>query len=101
MTAITRTGEIVRHCREDLVFSYGQGNLDEPVILGATLELERDDPRELARRMQKQWIVRKASQPMGHQCAGWRFQEPARRLGGRTRRESRPAGHADRRRRGE
>ena len=46
------------------------------MILSATLELERDDPRELARRMQKQWIVRKASQPMGHQCAGCVFRNP-------------------------
>jgi UDP-N-acetylmuramate dehydrogenase len=76
VTAITRTGEIVQRYREDLVFSYRQGNLDEPVILSATLELERDDPRELARRMQKQWIVRKASQPMGHQCAGCVFRNP-------------------------
>ena len=66
-----------RGCRrEDLVFSYRESNLDEPVILTAALDLERDDPRELARRMQKQWIVRKASQPMGHQCAGCVFKNP-------------------------
>jgi UDP-N-acetylmuramate dehydrogenase len=30
----------------------------------------------LAKRLQKQWIVRKASQPMGHQSAGCVFKNP-------------------------
>ena len=81
VTVVTRSGDIVECRREDLVFSYRESNLDEPVILTAALDLERDDPRELARRMQKQWIVRKASQPMGHQCAGCVFKKPARRFG--------------------
>ncbi len=76
VTVVTRSGDIVERRREDLVFSYRESNLDEPVILTAALDLERDDPRELARRMQKQWIVRKASQPMGHQCAGCVFKNP-------------------------
>ena len=46
------------------------------VILEAEFQLEEDDPRELARRMQKHWIVKKAAQPMGHQCAGCVFRNP-------------------------
>lgn len=75
-SVVTRTGQVVQRDREDLVFAYRQSSLDEPVILSARLELERDDPRELARRLQKQWILRKASQPMGHQCAGCVFKNP-------------------------
>ncbi len=67
MTVVTRSGEVVEQPREDLTFTYRESSLDEPVILSARLELERDDPRDLARRLQKQWILRKASQPMGHQ----------------------------------
>jgi UDP-N-acetylmuramate dehydrogenase len=72
-TVVTVAGEVCQRHSEDLVFGYRQSSLDEPVILQAKLELEQDDPRELAKRLQKQWIVRKASQPMGHQCAGCVF----------------------------
>jgi UDP-N-acetylmuramate dehydrogenase len=76
VTVVTRGGEVLQRPREDLAFSYRETSLDEPVILSAQLELERDDPRDLARRLQKQWILRKASQPMGHQCSGCVFKNP-------------------------
>ena len=75
-TVVTLTGEVFVRRRDDLEFGYRRSSLDELVILEATLELEEEDPRELARRMQKQWIVRKATQPMGHQCAGCVFKNP-------------------------
>ena len=75
-TVVTATGEVSTLKRDDLVFGYRQSSLDELAILQATLSLEEDDPRELARRMQKHWIVRKARQPMGHQCAGCVFRNP-------------------------
>ena len=59
-----------------MVFGYRQSNLDEPVILEAALVLDEDDPRELAKRMQKQWIIKRAHQPMGHQCRGCIFRNP-------------------------
>ena len=46
------------------------------VILEASFHLDEDDPRELAKRTQKQWIIKKAAQPMGHQCAGCVFKNP-------------------------
>ena len=75
-TVITHMGEVFQRNREDLVFGHRQSSLDELVILEGKLELEEDDPHELGKRMQKQWIVRKASQPMGHQCAGCVFKNP-------------------------
>ena len=75
-TVIMHTGEVFHRQREDLVFAYRHSSLDELVILNAKIKLEEDDPAELARRLQKQWIVRKASQPMGHQCAGCVFKNP-------------------------
>ncbi len=76
VTLLTRSGEVIVRKREELEFGYRCSGLDEPVIVSAVLELEQDDPRELARRLQKHWIVRKASQPMGHQCAGCVFRDP-------------------------
>jgi len=75
-TVITLAGEVAERQRDDLQFGYRQSSLDELVILEAAFELEEDDPRELARRMQKHWIVKKANQPMGHQCAGCVFRNP-------------------------
>ena len=75
-TVVTSTGETIQRSRDDLVFGYRESSLDEAVILEATLVLEEDDPRELARRMQKQWIIKRANQPMGHQCAGCIFKNP-------------------------
>lgn len=75
-TVMTRSGEIVQREREDLVFAYRQSSLDELVILSAEFKLEADDPEQLIRSMQKQWIIKKASQPMSHQNAGCIFKNP-------------------------
>ncbi len=75
-TVMTRTGEIVDRQREDLVFSYRDSSLDELVILNGQFQLDEDDPQELTKRMQKQWIVKRAAQPLGAQSAGCIFKNP-------------------------
>jgi len=76
LTVLFRSGDVAVCLREDLDFGYRPSSLDEPVVVSVKIELEEDDPREVARRLQKQWILRKASQPMGHQCAGRVFRNP-------------------------
>ncbi len=75
-TVMTRAGEIIERSREDLVFAYRQSSLDELVILEATFELEEEDPVEITKRMQKQWIVKKANLPMAHENTGCIFKNP-------------------------
>jgi len=75
-TVMATNGEISQRNSDELVFGYRQSNLDDLVILEASCQLEEDNPRELAQRMQKYWIVKKASQPLGHQCAGCVFKNP-------------------------
>jgi UDP-N-acetylmuramate dehydrogenase len=75
-TVMTRGGDILERTREELVFAYRESSLDELVILRAQFQLEADDPAELTKRMQKQWIVKKASQPLSHQSAGCIFKNP-------------------------
>jgi UDP-N-acetylmuramate dehydrogenase len=75
-TVIAANGEVSQRTSEELVFDYRQSSLDDLVILEASCSLEEDNPRELAQRMQKQWILKKASQPMGHQSAGCVFKNP-------------------------
>ncbi|MCE5268032.1 MAG: UDP-N-acetylmuramate dehydrogenase [Planctomycetaceae bacterium] len=75
-TVLTASGEVCQRSNDELAFGYRQSRLDDLAILDARCELEEDDPRQLSQRMQKQWIVRKASQPMGHQAAGCVFKNP-------------------------
>lgn len=75
-SVITDSGEAIARTRDDLVFAYRESSLDELVILEATFTLREEDPKELAKKMQKNWIVRKASQPLGHQSAGCVFKNP-------------------------
>lgn len=75
-TVMTRSGEIVQRQREDLVFAYRQSSLDELVILNAQFMLERDDPVKLTKRMQKQWIAKKAGQPLSHNNVACLFKNP-------------------------
>jgi UDP-N-acetylmuramate dehydrogenase len=75
-TLMTQAGEIVERTRDELVFAYRESSLDELVILAGEFQLDTDDPEELTKRMQKQWIVKKAGQPLGHQSAGCIFKNP-------------------------
>jgi UDP-N-acetylmuramate dehydrogenase len=73
---MTETGQIVDRSREELGLGYRRCLLDEPVILEVCFRLEPDDPHQLAQRLQKLWILKKAKQPMGHQSAGYIFKDP-------------------------
>ena len=75
-TVLTRSGELLQRQASDLHFAYRHSSLDELVILDAQFQLERDDPLEIARRMQTLWIVKKAGQPMGNPNAGCIFKNP-------------------------
>jgi UDP-N-acetylmuramate dehydrogenase len=75
-TVMTRAGEIHQRQREDMAFGYRESSLDELVILEGQFELEEEDPEELTKRMQKQWIMKKANQPLAHQSAGCIFKNP-------------------------
>lgn len=75
-TVMTRDGEIIERQRQELVFAYRQSSLDELVILSAEFELEKEDPLVVTKRMQKQWIVKKANLPMAHENTGCIFKNP-------------------------
>jgi UDP-N-acetylmuramate dehydrogenase len=75
-TVMTRAGELISRRREDLHFAFRHSSLDELVILNAQFALEEEDPRELTKRMQKLWIVKKATQPAGNQAGGCVFKDP-------------------------
>lgn len=73
---MTYGGEIIERSRSELVFSYRESSLDELVILEVEFALEHDHPVELTKRMQKQWILKKAGQPLSEQPTGCIFKNP-------------------------
>jgi UDP-N-acetylmuramate dehydrogenase len=70
------TGKVQVRNREELDFDYRYSNLDDVVILNATLALEQDDPESVVRRMRRTWIVKKENQPYSHQSTGCIFKDP-------------------------
>lgn len=74
-TVLTHAGEIVDRSRSDFLFTYRESSLDELAILEARFELERTEPLELTKRMQKLWIVNKAAQPLRDQRATMLFKD--------------------------
>ncbi|MDA0660742.1 MAG: UDP-N-acetylmuramate dehydrogenase [Planctomycetota bacterium] len=76
VTVMTREGLVEKRNSEQLLFGYGHSNLDEMAILGGRFDLEPGDPSELTRRMQKNWIVKRARQPVGDLGHGRIFADP-------------------------
>jgi UDP-N-acetylmuramate dehydrogenase len=76
-TVIDAAEEVQVRERDDLSFTHRESNLDEPVILSAEFELDREAPEAVVRRMRRIWIVKKENQPYGHQSSGCIFKNPA------------------------
>jgi UDP-N-acetylmuramate dehydrogenase len=73
---MTRNGESITRHKRDLRFGYRDSNLDELVIVEASLELEPGDPRYLTKQMQQTWILKQAEQPLLDQKTGQIFKSP-------------------------
>jgi UDP-N-acetylmuramate dehydrogenase len=76
VTVLTVSGEKLVRSEDELLFDYRQSNLDELLILDAEFELQPDTPDEIAQRLRKIWITKKASQPLSSQTAGCIFKNP-------------------------
>ncbi len=76
VTVMTHDGEVKARDRKELRFSYRESNLDDLAILEAEFVLESGDPAELTRRMQKVWIVKRATLPTGQLRTGRVFKDP-------------------------
>lgn len=74
---VDHAGEVQERGPDELSFGYRWSNLDEPVILSATFELEPDDAEAVVRRMRRIWIVKKGNQPYVHQSSGCIFRNPS------------------------
>lgn len=62
--------------RDELRFGYCWSNLDDPVLLSADFELEKDQPAAIVKHLRKAWIQRKARQPLSFQASCRVFKNP-------------------------
>ena len=69
-------GHISILSKDEITFGYRYSSLDDVVMISATLRLEKDEPKELAKRMRKLWIIRKSQQPAGEVTSILAFQDP-------------------------
>src|SRR5947209_19812188 len=70
------TGTPFERTKDDLVFEYRSTNIAATFILGATLELEEEDPERIMRRTKEVWMYKRNSQPLNTKNAGCIFKNP-------------------------
>lgn len=73
---LTQDNEVAVRRGDELSFSYRRSGIQDLLVLSATLELTRDDSEELTRRMRKNWIMKRSTQPLADQSAGCIFRNP-------------------------
>jgi len=73
---LTQEGVIAVRRGDELSFAYRRSSIQDLLLLSATLELHKDDSEELTRRMRKNWIMKRSTQPLADQSAGCIFRNP-------------------------
>ena len=73
---IDLVGNVSILSKDDITFGYRYSSLDDVVMVSATLRLEQEEPKELAKRMRKLWIIRKSQQPSGETVSVLAFKNP-------------------------
>ena len=76
VTVMDQEGTVFERTRDDLVFEYRHTNIAAKFILGATLELEQDDPNRIMKRMKEVWMYKRNSQPLNTKNCGCIFKNP-------------------------
>lgn len=69
-------GEVAVRRGDELSFAYRRSGIQDLLVLSVTLQLQRDDSEELTRRMRKNWIMKRSTQPLADQSAGCIFRNP-------------------------
>lgn len=76
VTSLEPEGQWITRQRADLRFGYRTSNLEGEIILSAAFELDPDEPEDIARRIKKLWISKKANQPFEFEASEYCFQNP-------------------------
>lgn len=76
VTVMDTEGNIFDRLKDDLVFSYRHTNITARFVLGATLQLEEDEPNRLMHETREIWMYKRNSQPLNTKNAGCIFKNP-------------------------
>jgi UDP-N-acetylmuramate dehydrogenase len=76
VTVVDSSGELTEKLRDDLQFGFRRSNLEDAIIVEVEFALEPADAAELTRRMQTNWIVKRAAQPQSGSRTIQAFIEP-------------------------
>jgi UDP-N-acetylmuramate dehydrogenase len=76
VTVMDSGGTVFDRTKDDLVFEYRSTNIAAPFILGATLELEEDDPERIMAKTKEIWMFKRNSQPLNTKNCGCIFKNP-------------------------
>ncbi len=69
-------GSFFERTKDDLVFEYRSTNIAARFILGATLELEEDDPDAIMKKTKEIWMYKRNTQPLNTKNCGCMFKNP-------------------------
>ena len=76
VTVMDAEGTVFERTKDDLVFDYRSTNITAPFILGATLDLEPDDPDRIMSKTKEIWMFKRNSQPLNTKNCGCIFKNP-------------------------
>jgi UDP-N-acetylmuramate dehydrogenase len=76
VTVMDSRGQVFQRTKDDLVFGYRRSNIVAPFILSATLELDEDNPDDIAQRMKEIWMYKRNTQPLNTKNCGCIFKNP-------------------------
>lgn len=69
-------GTMFDRTKDDLVFDYRSTNIAAPFILGATFELDEEDPERIVKRTKEIWMYKRNTQPLNTKNCGCIFKNP-------------------------
>lgn len=76
VTVMDTEGVVFHRTKDDLVFDYRSTNIVAKFILGATLDLDEEDPDQIMRRTKEIWMYKRNTQPLNAKSAGCIFKNP-------------------------
>jgi UDP-N-acetylmuramate dehydrogenase len=76
VSVMDTVGQIFDRTKDDLIFDYRSTNISAKFILGATLDLEPEDPDRIMKRTKEIWMFKRNSQPLNTKNAGCIFKNP-------------------------
>lgn len=76
VTVMDAEGTVFERTKDDLVFDYRSTNIAAKFILGATMELEEEDPERIMRRTKEIWMFKRNTQPLNTKSCGCIFKNP-------------------------